>query len=129
MTGIRTCFQLEDFGRTLLSSHFFMHDFLHSEIAARHGLRNIPDDPARAAIHGANGAQALFHGKARINHRAHGDPLYVLIWQGGASTGLVLGRPAPPSGAPRTAEIPVARLQAFERQGRASQAKQEQLLR
>jgi len=36
---------LEDFGRTRLSRTFFMRDFLFSDIAAMHGLSNIPNDP------------------------------------------------------------------------------------
>lgn len=36
---------LEDLGRVRLSPSFFMRDFLYSEIAAIHGLPNIPDDP------------------------------------------------------------------------------------
>jgi hypothetical protein len=35
---------LEDFGRTRLSDSFFMRDFLHSDIAAIHGIANVPDD-------------------------------------------------------------------------------------
>lgn len=35
---------LEELGRTRLSSSFFLRDFLYSDIAAIHGLSNIPDD-------------------------------------------------------------------------------------
>ena len=34
----------EAFGRTRLSQSFFMRDFLYSEIAAIHGMINLPDD-------------------------------------------------------------------------------------
>ena len=37
--------QLTQLGRVRLSSSFFMRDFLFSDIAAIHGLSNIPDDP------------------------------------------------------------------------------------
>jgi hypothetical protein len=37
--------QLEVFGRERLSPNFFMREFLHSEIAAWHGMRNVPDHP------------------------------------------------------------------------------------
>ena len=43
---------LEDLGRTRLSPSFFMRDFLYSEIAAIHGLPNIPDDPDLAIAAG-----------------------------------------------------------------------------
>lgn len=36
---------LETLGRVRLSDNFFMRDFLYSEIAAFHGIPNIPDDP------------------------------------------------------------------------------------
>ena len=39
---------LEDLGRVRLSRHFFLRDFLQSEIANFHGLQNIPDDPGLA---------------------------------------------------------------------------------
>ena len=39
---------LEAFGRERLSKHYFMRDFLYSEIAAVHGITNVPDDPKQA---------------------------------------------------------------------------------
>ncbi|WP_121064114.1 hypothetical protein [Chachezhania antarctica] len=36
---------LETLGRVRLSKHFYMRDFLYSEIANFHALQNIPDDP------------------------------------------------------------------------------------
>ena len=36
---------LEDFERVRFSKSFFMRDFLYSEIAAKFGILNIPDDP------------------------------------------------------------------------------------
>ncbi|MDK3073143.1 hypothetical protein QO034_08490 [Sedimentitalea sp. JM2-8] len=36
---------LETLGRIRLSRHFFMREFLYSEIASFHGLQNIPDNP------------------------------------------------------------------------------------
>ena len=35
---------LEELGRVRLSPSFYLRDFLYSEIAAVHGLQNIPDD-------------------------------------------------------------------------------------
>ncbi|KEJ89967.1 hypothetical protein [Sulfitobacter donghicola] len=43
---------LETFGRVRLSKHFYMRDFLMSEISAFHGIPNIPDDPDLAIKHG-----------------------------------------------------------------------------
>ena len=40
---------LDIFGRQRLSKHYFMRDFLYSEIAAVHGIANVPDN-ARLAI-------------------------------------------------------------------------------
>ena len=39
---------LEAFGRERPSTHYFMRDFLYSEIAAVHGIPNAPDDPELA---------------------------------------------------------------------------------
>lgn len=35
---------LDNFGRKRLSKHYFMRDFLYSEIASVHGIPNVPDD-------------------------------------------------------------------------------------
>ncbi len=43
---------LEDLGRTRLSAHFFMRDFLYSEISQIEGIPNIPDFPDRAIAAG-----------------------------------------------------------------------------
>jgi hypothetical protein len=45
---IRTFWDLEEFGRSRLSRHFFMRDFLHSEIGSFYGVPNVPDDPELA---------------------------------------------------------------------------------
>ena len=45
MAVISSYAQLEAFGRERLSPNFFMREFLHSEIAAWHGMRNVPDHP------------------------------------------------------------------------------------
>ena len=43
---------LEELGRVRLSPSFFLRDFLYSEIAAVHGIANIPDDPELAIAAG-----------------------------------------------------------------------------
>lgn len=43
---------LDDLGRVRLSKHFFMREFLHSEIANFHGLQNIPETPDLAIENG-----------------------------------------------------------------------------
>lgn len=43
---------LEDLGRTRLSKSFFLRNFLFSDIAAIHGLANVPDDPELAIAAG-----------------------------------------------------------------------------
>ena len=45
---------LEDLGRIRLSRHYFMRDFLYSEVAAAHGFANVPDD-AELAIKAGRG--------------------------------------------------------------------------
>ena len=48
----QTVSKLNELGRVQLSRTFFMRDFLYSDIAAIHGLSNIPDDPDLAIAAG-----------------------------------------------------------------------------
>ena len=50
---------LEDFGRVRLSKSFFMRDFLFSDIAAIHGLLNVPDNPDLAIAAGTRLCEEL----------------------------------------------------------------------
>ena len=50
---------LEDLARVRLSEHFFMRDFLYSEIAAIYGIQNIPDDPDLAIAAGSRLCEEL----------------------------------------------------------------------
>jgi len=59
MNNISNYAGLEDFGRVRLSTHFFMRDFLYSEIAMWNGLRNVPDFPDRAVSAGTQLCEAL----------------------------------------------------------------------
>jgi hypothetical protein len=43
---------LDDLGRVRLSPHFYLREFLYSEIASLHGIPNIPDDPDLAIAAG-----------------------------------------------------------------------------
>ncbi|WP_157215933.1 hypothetical protein [Flavisphingomonas formosensis] len=52
MKSPTTVAALSDFGRVRLSQHFYMRDFLFSDIAAIHGLANVPDDPDLAIAAG-----------------------------------------------------------------------------
>lgn len=45
MKSPRTVAALTELGRVRLSKSFFLRDFLFSDIAAIHGLANVPDDP------------------------------------------------------------------------------------
>lgn len=50
---------LEALGRVRLSRHFFLRDFLHTEIGSLHRIPNIPDDPDLAIRAGERLAQEL----------------------------------------------------------------------
>ncbi len=50
---------LETFGRVRLSKHFFMRDFLYSEISGFHGIPNIPDNPDVAIANGRSFCTSL----------------------------------------------------------------------
>ena len=51
--------KLVELGRARLSPSFFMRDFLYSDIAAIHGLSNIPDDPDLAVAAGTRLCEEL----------------------------------------------------------------------
>lgn len=53
MKAITSYDQLDKLGRVRLSPNFYMRDFLYSEIAAWHQLRNVPDFPDRAIAAGS----------------------------------------------------------------------------
>lgn len=50
---------LEELSRVRLSPHFFLRDFLYSEVAAIHGIANIPDDPDLAIAAGTGLCEQL----------------------------------------------------------------------
>lgn len=50
----RSMWSLETFGRVRLSRHFFMRDFLYSEINGFHGIPNVPENPDLAIENGRN---------------------------------------------------------------------------
>ena len=50
---------LETFGRVRLSKHFYMRDFLYSEISGFHGVPNVPDVPDLAIANGRAFCAAL----------------------------------------------------------------------
>lgn len=51
--------QLEKLGRVRLSRSFFLRDFLFSDIAAMHGLSNVPSDPDLAILAGSKLCEEL----------------------------------------------------------------------
>lgn len=55
----QTVAKLVELGRVQLSKTFFMRDFLYSDIAAIHGLSNIPDDPDLAIAAGTKLCEEL----------------------------------------------------------------------
>ena len=48
----RSMWSLETFGRQRLSKHFFMRDFMYSEINGFHGMPNVPVNPDLVLAHG-----------------------------------------------------------------------------
>ena len=106
---------LETLGRVRLSRHFFLRDFLCSEIANIHGLQNIPDDPdlaietgrafcralmdpleetfGRIAVRSGYRSAALnrFGNENRLNCAANDNPLECHIWDRGRGAARVAG--------------------------------------
>ena len=67
-----------------------------------------------SAIHGPNGAAALFRGKVRIDYAKHGEPLFALVWQEGSSTGSLIRAEAGQPDGIRVVSIPVGKLKEFD---------------
>lgn len=72
------------------------------------------------AILGKDGAVGLFARKVRIDYEKQGDPLFVLVWEGGADSGYVI---KPDSSSPngiRVARAPMRDLMEFDDRGQVS---------
>lgn len=52
MRSPKSMWSLETLGRVRLSKHFYMRDFLYSEISNMHGVPNVPPDPDLAIENG-----------------------------------------------------------------------------
>lgn len=59
MSKPTTVNEIEDLGRTRLSKHFLLRDFLFSDVAAIHGLSNVPDYPDLAITAGTRLCEEL----------------------------------------------------------------------
>tara|TARA_R110002110_G_scaffold164531_2_gene364692 strand:- start:236 stop:883 length:648 start_codon:yes stop_codon:yes gene_type:complete len=106
---------LENVGRVRLSKHFFMRDFLYSEISGFHGIPNVPDDPDLAIANGRAFCRALmdpleetfgrvavrsgyrsralndYGNKNRLNCARNDNPLECHIWDWAAGARAVAG--------------------------------------
>lgn len=52
MRAVASYEALDRFGRVRLSQHFFMRDFLYSEISNLYGIQNLPENPDMAIAAG-----------------------------------------------------------------------------
>ena len=106
---------LETLGRVRLSRHFYMRDFLMSEISAFHGIPNIPDDPdlaiangrmlcetlldpleetfGRVAIRSGYRSDALntYGNENKLNCARSDNPIECHIWDRGEGTDAIAG--------------------------------------
>ncbi|MEY8838695.1 hypothetical protein AB9K41_06660 [Cribrihabitans sp. XS_ASV171] len=106
---------LETLGRVRLSRHFYLRDFLYSEIANFHGLQNIPDDPdlaietgqalcetlldplqetfGRIAVRSGYRSAALnrFGNENGLNCARNDNPLECHIWDRGQGAARIAG--------------------------------------
>lgn len=106
---------LENLGRVRLSRHFFMRDFLYSEIGNYHERQNIPDDPdlavecgrafcqtlmdpledtfGRIAVRSGYRSPALnrFGNENRLNCARNDHPLECHIWDRGRGNDRIAG--------------------------------------
>ena len=72
MTGQSISFDaLDKIGRTRLSEHFFLREFLYSETAIKHGVINVPDDIELAVEAGTRLCQDLLEPLQKRFGRVH----------------------------------------------------------
>ena len=76
----RSMWSLETFGRQRLSKHFYMRDFMYSEINGFHGVPNVPTQPDLVLENGRQFCTQLL------------DPLEETFWANCASLRLSLTR-------------------------------------
>lgn len=72
-----------------------------------------------------DGAPGLFDHQARIDYKKHGEPLYVVIWEDGASFGFVVKRDSSSSDGTSRVQVSIPVLLAYEARGGASLAELE----
>lgn len=106
---------LENLGRVRLSEHFFMRDFLYSEIGNLHRIPNIPENPDLAIENGSKLCRALldplqetfgrlairsgyrsarlnqFGNQNKLNCARNDHPLECHIWDRGAGDQAIAG--------------------------------------
>ncbi|WP_370402647.1 hypothetical protein [Sulfitobacter sp. JB4-11] len=106
---------LETFGRIRLSRHFFMRDFMYSEISGYHGIPNVPENPelvvengrafctalmdpleetfGRVAVRSGYRSPALnaYGNDNRLNCARNDHPLECHIWDRGAGADAIAG--------------------------------------
>ena len=106
---------LENFGRVRLSRHFFMRDFLFSEISGFHGVSNIPENPdiaiengrafctalldpleetfGRVAVRSGYRSPALnrYGNQNKLNCASNDNPIECHIWDRGSGPEAIAG--------------------------------------
>ncbi len=111
----KSMWSLETLGRVRLSRHFFMREFLYSEIGNIHQIQNIPDDPdlaietgralcetlldplqetfGRIAIRSAYRAPDLnrFGNENKLNCARNDNPMECHIWDRGSGEDRIAG--------------------------------------
>lgn len=74
-----------------------------------------------------DGAPGLFEHRARIDYEKHGEPLFVVIWEAGKSTGFVAKRDTSSSDGTSRVPVDIRLLQQYDANGGASIAELEAL--
>lgn len=111
----KSMWSLETLGRVRLSKHFFMRDFLYSEIGNMHGVANVPPDPdlalengrmlctelldpleetfGRVAIRSGYRSPSLnrYGNDNRLNCAANDNPIECHIWDRGTGEQAIAG--------------------------------------
>ena len=88
-------------------------------IHTKNAWRRARHDNIQNALGAKRGAKALFSGKAAIDYKKQGKPLYVIVWEEGAKSGFVVKPDPNKDGEIIKAEISIQKIVQYESLGAA----------
>lgn len=98
-------------------------------IHTKNSWRKARHDNMENALGTKRGARALFSGKAAIDYKKQGRPLYVIVWEEGAKSGFVVKPDPDNDGEIIKAELSIQKIAQYESLGVARSKELDELFR